>query len=129
MPGYGQSVSPIGWSSGIALRITLSSMSIFFTLFVFGVIAGAVGKTKGSSFFIWFLIGFCLPLVGLIAAVLYRSENAELRRECPECGFVQPVYVQVCTRCGRDLDFPEEPIVSRDMERHLRAGGANGTGE
>lgn len=104
-------------------------MSIFLTLAVFGAIAGTVGKLKGSSFMIWFLIGFCLPVVGVIAAVLYRSEHAELRRECPECGYVQPVYVQVCTRCGHDLDFPEDPIASRDMERSLRAGGANGAGE
>ncbi len=104
-------------------------MTLFIALAVFGLIAGFIGKSKGSSFFIWFLIGFCLPLVGVAAALLYRSENEELRRECPECHFVQPVYVQVCTRCGRDLEFPDDPLPSRDVERSLRAGGAIENGE
>ena len=47
-----------------------------------------IGKLKGSSFFIWFLIGFVLPLLGTLAAVLYRSERDEPLRECPECGNV-----------------------------------------
>ena len=72
-------------------------------LFFFGLSAGAVGKLKGSSFFIWFLIGIVLPGLGTLAALLYRFEQNEPRRECPECGNVQPTYVQVCTRCGRDL--------------------------
>ena len=28
-------------------------------LFFFGLSAGAIGKIKGSSFFLWFLVGFC----------------------------------------------------------------------
>ena len=33
-------------------------------LFFFGLATGIVGKIKGSSFLIWFLVGFCLPVVG-----------------------------------------------------------------
>jgi hypothetical protein len=76
-------------------------------VFFFGLAAGVVGKIKGSSFLVWFLIGFCIPVLGLLAAVLYRFERHEPRRSCPECGKVQPLYVQVCTRCGRDLEYPE----------------------
>jgi hypothetical protein len=75
-------------------------------LFFFGLSAGTIGKIKGSSFFVWFLVGFCIPVAGTIAAVLYRWEREEPRRRCEECGKVLPLYVQVCTRCGRDLDFP-----------------------
>jgi len=46
----------------------------------FGLATGFVGRAKGSSFFIWFLIGFVLPVLGLIAAALYRSEGAEPER-------------------------------------------------
>ena len=36
-------------------------------------LAGAiVGKIKGSSFWIWFLISGCVPIFGLLAAVCYR---------------------------------------------------------
>jgi hypothetical protein len=71
--------------------------------FFFGLSAGTIGKIKGSSFFLWFLIGFCLPFLGTIAALLWRNERGQPKRQCPECGHVMEAYVQVCTRCGRDL--------------------------
>ena len=52
----------------------------------FGLAGGFVGKIKGSSFWLWFLISAVLPFAGLIAAVLYRFESDELRRQCPGCG-------------------------------------------
>ena len=75
--------------------------------FFFGLSAGVIGKIKGSSFLLWFAIGFCLPFLGTLAALLYRFERAEPRRRCPECGSVVALHDQVCMRCGRDLDFPE----------------------
>ena len=80
-------------------------------MFFFGLSAGVIGKIKGSSFFIWFLIGSALPLVGTIAAVLYRFERREPRRRCDECGFVMPVTSQVCRRCGADQEYPSELLV------------------
>jgi hypothetical protein len=72
--------------------------------FFFGLSAATIGKIKGSSFFLWFLIGFCLPFIGTIAALLWRNERAEAAyRECPECGKRLKAYDQVCMRCGRDL--------------------------
>jgi peptidoglycan/LPS O-acetylase OafA/YrhL len=80
--------------------------------FFFGLAGGLVGRIKGSSFFIWFLIAATLPVIGLIGAVLYRFERDELRRQCPTCGKVLKLYDQVCTRCGEDLDFPDAAIAS-----------------
>jgi hypothetical protein len=80
----------------------------FAVLAVFcGLSAGLIGKVKGSSFWIWFAIGLVLPLLGTIAALLYRFDRAEPRRRCPECGNVVPLHDQVCMRCGRDLDWPD----------------------
>jgi hypothetical protein len=81
--------------------------------FFCGLSAGAIGKLKGSSFFIWFLVGLVLPLLGTLAAIFYRSEHREPRRECPECGNVVPLSDQVCMRCGRDLDWPENAAAAR----------------
>ena len=79
------------------------------TIMVFcGLSAGIVGKIKGSSFFVWFLIGAALPIVGTLAALLYRWERNEPLRKCEECGNVLSLTTQVCTRCGRDLEWPEE---------------------
>ena len=82
-------------------------------MFFFGLSAGTIGRIKGSSFVIWFLIGFAVPVFGTLAAVLYRYENQELRRRCEECGNVVPISDQVCMRCGRDLDFPSEVLAPR----------------
>jgi hypothetical protein len=78
-----------------------------------GLSAGVIGKLKGSSFWIWFAVGLVLPVIGSIAAALYRNERREPGRQCPECGKLQPLYVQVCTRCGRDLEWPDEVIPAR----------------
>jgi hypothetical protein len=82
-------------------------------IFFCGLSAGIIGKLKGSSFWIWFAVGLVLPVIGSIAAVLYRNERREPLRRCPECGKVQPLYVQVCTGCGRDLEWPDELIPAR----------------
>jgi hypothetical protein len=74
--------------------------------FFCGLSAGVIGKLKGSSFWIWFLVGTVLPLIGTLAAVLYRNERTEPHRRCPECNNVVPLHNQVCMRCGRDLDWP-----------------------
>ena len=86
-------------------------MEYLVLLFFFGLAAGVVGKIKGSSFLVWFLIGFCLPVIGLVAAILYRWERHEPRRRCPRCGAVRPIADQVCTNCGEDMDWPEREDV------------------
>ena len=71
--------------------------------FSFGLATAIVGKIKGSSFFLWFVIGAVLPVAGLVAALLYRWEGREPRMRCPRCGKVMPISVQVCTSCGEDI--------------------------
>lgn len=83
-------------------------MELLIICFFFGLSAGAIGKIKGGSFFLWFLIGFVLPFLGTLAALLFRNERAIERRHCPECGNVVAIHDQVCGRCGRDLFFPED---------------------
>jgi hypothetical protein len=78
--------------------------------FSFAVAGGTVGKLKGSSFFIWFMISGILPVLGLLAAVLYRTERDELRRQCPGCGKVVKLHDALCTRCGTELEFPDVAI-------------------
>ena len=80
---------------------------------VFGLATGAIGRLRGSSFFIWFLVGLALPGIGILAALFMRREGDEPRRRCPECGNVVPVSDQVCMRCGYDLDFPDEVVPAR----------------
>jgi hypothetical protein len=76
----------------------------------FGLAGGIVGRIKGSSFVLWFLISGLVPVFGLLAAIAYRFESDELRRRCPRCGRVTKIYDAVCTRCGTELDFPDVAI-------------------
>ncbi len=77
-------------------------------LFFFGLSAGVIGKIKGSSFVLWFAIGFFTFGLGILAALLARVERTEPRRRCPVCGREVALSDQVCMRCGTDLDPPEE---------------------
>ncbi|MES1192852.1 MAG: hypothetical protein ABUM26_00890 [Solirubrobacterales bacterium] len=74
----------------------------------FAFAGGFVGKLKGSSFFLWFIISGTFPIIGLAAAVLYRFDTDEPRRHCPTCGHVCMIHDALCTRCGTELDFPDE---------------------
>jgi ribosomal protein S27AE len=74
---------------------------------VLGFFTGLVGKTKGNSFFLWFVIGAIIPVFGLIAAFMTRSEAVEPERHCPRCGKVVKLYVQICPRCGEELYLPD----------------------
>jgi hypothetical protein len=75
-----------------------------------GLLGGFIGRQKGSSFFLWFLVSACLPVLGPLGAALYRSEREELRRECPSCGNIVPLHDAICTRCGSELEFPDVAI-------------------
>ena len=82
-------------------------MEFIFVALLFGVATAAIGKLKGGSVVLWFLIGTALPGVGILAALFMRDERRERRRQCPECGAILMVTDQVCRGCGRDLDYPE----------------------
>jgi hypothetical protein len=76
----------------------------------FGLSGGIIGRIKGSSFVLWFLISGLVPFLGLLAAISYRFESDELRRQCPGCGRVTKIYDAFCTRCGTELSFPDVAI-------------------
>ena len=102
-----------------------SSYGLIVILTWFGLAGGYVGKRKGSSFAMWFLISFCVPFIftkvagqvvlnarfiGLLTAIVYRNEGKELRRPCPDCGRVLLLEDTVCMHCGSELEFPEVAI-------------------
>jgi peptidoglycan/LPS O-acetylase OafA/YrhL len=98
----------------------MQGLGLLVILFFFGLAGGMVGRMKGSSFFIWFLVSFCIPFLGLIAAVCYRWEDRELRRQCPSCRRVVKLHDAVCTNCGYELEFPDVAIAS---EAAMRSAG------
>ncbi|HET6830056.1 MAG TPA: hypothetical protein VFH44_01780 [Solirubrobacterales bacterium] len=100
----------------------------------FAFATGVIGRAKGSSFLIWFVVGGVLPLLGLVAVILYRREHSEPERRCPRCGAVHKLYVQVCHRCGEDMYLPDpadvrpgpdlrDRLPAADREEGARQGG------
>ena len=73
----------------------------------FGLAGGLVGRIKGSSFFLWFMISAIVPVLGLVAALLYRYDTDEPERPCPRCGKVVKLHDALCTRCGYELEYLE----------------------
>ena len=61
-----------------------------------------------------------VPFFGLLAAIFYRFERDELRRECPGCGRIVKIHDTLCTRCGTELDFPEKAIAPESWEPQQR---------
>ena len=87
----------------------------------FGLAGGVVGRAKGSSFVLWFLISALVPVLGLLAALCYRWENRELRRQCPGCRRVVKLHDAKCMRCGYELEFPDAIIPSEATVRERAA--------
>ncbi len=77
-----------------------------FIALCFGLAGGFIGRMKGSSFFMWFLVSALIPFIGLFCAVLYRNELDEPRRLCPQCGKDCKLYEAKCLRCGHELEYP-----------------------
>jgi endogenous inhibitor of DNA gyrase (YacG/DUF329 family) len=79
-------------------------------MLAFGVAGGVIGRRKGGSFWIWFLVCAVPPWIGMLAVLAHRYETDELRRQCPGCGRVLRISDALCTRCGTELDWPEVAI-------------------
>ena len=99
---------PFRWTFGLAsAKRKNGGVEYLVIAFFFGLATGIIGRGKGSSFFIWFLIGMVVPPLGLIAVILYRVDKDEPERQCPNCHKAVKLYVQVCPRCGTDLYLPD----------------------
>jgi hypothetical protein len=85
-------------------------------------VGGIIGQRKGSSYLVWFVISLIIPILGPIAALLYRHETEVPLRRCPGCGTAVRVYDAMCMSCGTDLDFPaESEIIAPDPSLRVRA--------
>jgi hypothetical protein len=99
----------------------MDGLGLIVIMFFFGLAGGVVGRIKGSSFFVWFLISALVPFIGLLTAIFYRWENRELRRQCPGCGRIVKLHDALCTRCGTELEFPDVALASEASLRERAA--------
>jgi hypothetical protein len=93
----------------------------------FALAGGIVGRLKGSSFVLWFLISGAVPFIGLAAALLYRYDTDEPRRACPRCGSICKLHDALCTNCGSELEFPDDSEILPPLTRVEPQGSARST--
>ena len=48
----------------------MGGLAIVFIAISCGIPTGLIGRAKGGSFILWFVIGTCLPGFGLLAVIL-----------------------------------------------------------
>jgi hypothetical protein len=106
----------------------MDGLGLLVIMLFFGLAGGIVGRIKGSSFFVWFLISGLVPFLGLLTAIFSRSETGELRRQCPGCGRIVKLHDALCTSCGTELEFPDVALASeadiRDRNAMLERAAA-----
>jgi predicted amidophosphoribosyltransferase len=68
------------------------------------------------------VISGLIPLLGPLAAALYRRETEEALRICPGCNCAVRHYDAMCMHCGTDLDYPHESeLIEPDPSIRVRA--------
>lgn len=88
-------------------------MDILFLSVVLGLIPAAIARSKGRSFFWFWIYGVLLFIVALPHALLAKPNVAALEaqklsdrahRKCPHCAEIIKLEAQVCRFCGRTID-------------------------
>ena len=89
---------------------------------VLGLIPGAIARSKGRSFFLWWLFGAALWIAAMPCVILASKDQAALdrraldaggSRRCPSCAEVVRRQARVCRFCGRDIPYEPEAISSQ----------------
>ena len=88
----------------------------------FGLATAIIGTRQGQLVLHLAPRRLLLPLLGLIAVILYRVREDEPERRCPRCGTVHKLYVQVCARCGEDMYLPDPREIRRPSSAELQPG-------
>ena len=90
-------------------------MEYILVMLIFGVICGVIADSRGRSTLRWSLLGFLLPLVGLILVLALPSLKTGLpkngyidpttgvareKRTCPDCAEEVLKAAKICKYCG-----------------------------
>lgn len=92
---------------------------MFLAVFL-GLIPAFIAKSKGRSFFLWYVYGVALFIVALIHSIIIKkNDNAfvgEGMVKCPYCAEFVKKEAKVCRYCNRDLPSPTEQLIAINQE-------------
>lgn len=95
-------------------------MYIFLAI-IFGIIPAFIARSKGRSFFAWYVYGVYLWLIALIHSIVIKPYEEYLvatgkETKCPYCAEYVKLEAKVCKNCRKEL-----PKVSRKQYEEQKA--------
>jgi hypothetical protein len=86
------------------------------------ILAGLIALRKGSSVALWLVVGAVIPVLGPLAALLYRRETEVPLRRCPTCAAATRIHDAICMSCGTDLSYPDvSELIEPTPQMRVRA--------
>jgi len=79
------------------------ALSVIISGIFFGAVASAIARRKGRSDILWFLLGFCLHLFGLVVLFLPSVCKVGITKKCPECAEIVRAEANRCRYCGNEF--------------------------
>lgn len=86
---------------------------------IFGIITAMIGSSKGRSGCSYFLLGVLLGPLGIILALVTKTDHQAverdristgLERKCPMCAELVKAEAVLCKHCGSELPKIEKPV-------------------
>jgi hypothetical protein len=92
---------------------------ILFFAMLLGLLPAMIAKTKGRSFFLWWLYGGAVFIVALIHSLIMKNQNDTRAKYCPNCAEKHTIKEDVCSNCGENLpSFSNSPTIPELREKY-----------
>ena len=101
---------------------------IVITWILCGLVAGAIGASRGVGFFLHAVIGFLFGPIGILTALLFKPSDADTYEskgeasglvKCPMCAELVKAEAQICKHCRSDLSKAAQTVKEHSVATEL----------